>query len=196
MMIREHAEVPHLVLPRRRNQADQSRQEAQRFEVDMRGSPSHSLGARLWPSAIETKEHHVRRLTFTFRNGKIELISDQHVDMTLPARPATRGAVDTPFWYELRDKSAAVLHRLTAPDPIPSDTEVFSDDPDRSITRSPIAPQEGVFTVVIPDVADVEEIGLMRAPGPTSTDPLRAKVAKTDDAPIELGRFKIAKKGQ
>lgn len=139
----------------------------------------------------------MRRLTFTFRNGKIDLLSDQHVDMTLPASPAGRGSADPQFWYELRDKSASVLHRLVAADPIPTDTEVFSDDPARSITRAAVAPTEGVFTVVVPDVPEVEEVALMRAPAQAGPDRARTKVAKADadDQPVELGRFKLAKKG-
>ncbi len=43
VMIRENAEVAHLVLPGRRDQADQARQEAHGFEVDMRGTRGGDL---------------------------------------------------------------------------------------------------------------------------------------------------------
>lgn len=134
----------------------------------------------------------MRRLTFALRQGKIDLISDQQVDMTLPAKPAPTPGADVPFWYELRDSTAGVLQRLPARDPIPLDSEVFSDDPKRSIARAEVVPPEVVFTVVIPDLEAVEEIRLMRAAPPSDPE---AKTRAAQPGPIELGRFKLGTKG-
>lgn len=134
----------------------------------------------------------MRRLTFALRQGKIDLISDQQVDMTLPAKPAPPPETHVPFWYELRDSAAGVLQRLPARDPIPVDSEVFSNDPKRSIQRAEAVQPEVVFTVVIPDLEAVEEIRLMRAAPPP--DP-KAKTRAAQPGPIELGRVKLGTKG-
>ena len=138
----------------------------------------------------------MRRLTFVYRQGKIELISDQEVDMTLPKRASAPPGAQVPFWYELRDGGAGVLQRLPAPDPIPVDTEVFSDDPRRTIQRAKVVPPEVVFTVVIPDLAAAKEVRLMRAPPPGPPGRTRAGTTTAGEGePVELGRFKLATKG-
>jgi hypothetical protein len=144
------------------------------------------------PYVLSNRSHQVRRLTFALRQGKIHLISDQQVDMTLPAKPAPTPGADVPFWYELRDSTAGVLQRLPARDPIPLDSEVFSDDPKRSIARAEVVPPEVVFTMVIPDLEAVEEIRLMRAAPPSDPE---AKTRAAQPGPIELGRFKLGTKG-
>jgi hypothetical protein len=134
----------------------------------------------------------VRRLTFALRQGKIDLISDQQVDMTLPAKPAPTPGADVPFWYELRDSTPGVLQRLPARDRIPLDSEVFSDDPKRSIARAEVVPPKVVFTVVIPDLEAVEEIRLMRAAPPS--DP-KAKDPRRPTRPHRVGAFQARDEG-
>lgn len=134
------------------------------------------------------KEPLVRRLTFTYSDGEIELVSSQQVEITLPAKPPSRkrAAKRPEFWYELRDAQADVVYRLDAPDPIPTDVEVFSDDPKRTIERSPNPPKEGVFTVLMPEIEDAEEILLMRV--------ATSRGLKTGaDAAVEVARFKLMK---
>ncbi len=129
----------------------------------------------------------MRRLTFTYRNGTIELVSQQQVEMRLPAKTVSKDPERLPpFWYELRDARSEVLYRLDAPDPIPTDVEVFSDDPERTIERAPYAPEQGVFTVLVPEIEDAEEVLLMR--------PASATVATFDaESVVEVGRFKLTK---
>jgi hypothetical protein len=133
----------------------------------------------------------MRRLTFTVRQGKIDLISDQQVQMTMPPQPAAPRGATVPFWYELRDGADAVLHRLPARDPIPVDSEVFSDDPNRSIRRAAVVPPEVVFTVVVPDLPSAAEIRLMRAPPPGGDPRTRAP-----GEAVEVGRFRLGMPGK
>lgn len=135
----------------------------------------------------------MRRLTFAYRDGSIELVSEQRVDMRMPAR-TTHPEPRAGFWYELRDAESEVLFRLDAEDPIPTDVEVFSDDPERTIERAPHAPEEGVFTVLLPEIEDAEEVRLMRAaarPGAPA-----AEVEALAEGPVEVGRFRLTKEGR
>ena len=144
-------------------------------------------------SETTRKEGPVRRLTFAYRDGSIELVSEQRVDMRMPAR-TTHPEPRAGFWYELRDPRAEVLFRLDAEDPIPTDVEVFSDDPDQSVARAPHAPEEGVFTVILPDVEDAAEVRLMRAaarPGAPA-----AEVEALAEGPVEVGRFRLTKEAR
>jgi hypothetical protein len=138
----------------------------------------------------------VRRLTFVYRDGRVELASAQRVDMIPPARPQAAAAPQD-LVYELLDAQANVLHRLSTPDPIPTDVEVFSDDPERTIERSPTPPEQAVFTVLLPDVPDAEEVRLMRAAGPAAPARRGAGVAPGEAAEVaggvEIGRFKLDK---
>ncbi len=131
----------------------------------------------------------MRRLTFTYRDGKIELVSQQQVEMRVPAKaPAPRAAAAGPpeFWYELRDAESELLYRLEAEDPIPTDVEVFSDDPERTIERAPNPPEEGVFTVLLPDFENAREVKLMRAAAPRDA---KARAAKPEV--VEVARFNL-----
>lgn len=127
----------------------------------------------------------MRRLTFTYRDGTVELESDQQVQMTMPAQPPirTQETAGSGFWYELRDADDEVSHRIDAPDPIPTDIEVFSDDPERTIERVDAVPRSGVFTVLIPEIEQAREIALVRSAA--SSD------AGAPESRVEIGRFAL-----
>lgn len=142
----------------------------------------------------------MRRLTFVYRDGQIELIDQRPVEMTLPAETAVREPGErAEFWCELRSAEAEVLYRRETPDPIPTDVEVFSDDPEQSIERAPHPPREGVFSVVVPEIEAADEVLLLRSlPGPPPRRGARrlADVGETAEAVsgvVEVGRFKLRK---
>ena len=129
----------------------------------------------------------MRRLTFAYRDGTIELVSQQQVEMRLPARATSRDLEGrAEFWYELRDAGSEVLYRLDAEDPIPTDVEVFSEDPGRTVERAPHVPEEGVFTVLVPEIEDAEEVRLMRSAAPADAEAFA-------EGPVEVGRFELTK---
>src|SRR5215208_522428 len=89
------------------------------------------------------------RLIFTYEGDDIRLLSRKRVEMMLP--PANVPDADEEqagFWAEVRRDDGHVLLRKALHDPIRRDAEVFSDDPDRSITRTQLERPEGAFTVV------------------------------------------------
>lgn len=134
----------------------------------------------------------MRRLTFAYRDGKIELVSQQRVEMRLPAKPATPQGLEArpEFVYELRGADSEVLHRVGARDPIPTDVEVFSDDPERTVERTPHRPREGVFTVVVPEIEDAEEVRLLRSVTPSEAA-VEAGLEAAAESAVEVGRFRL-----
>jgi hypothetical protein len=134
----------------------------------------------------------VRRLTFVVRNGVVELLSEQQVEMTLIPEHALPADARHAFWYELRDANDVTIASHPALDPIADDIEVFSDDPAQGISRLPHAPTETVFSVVLPNTPGADSVVLMRPP--TSVEPTSAKFSSASAAkqPREVARFKLS----
>jgi hypothetical protein len=75
----------------------------------------------------------------------------------LDAPRATSG-----FWVELHDAKNNVLYRRVMPNPVQSDVEIF--DPEEGPHRHAVEEPEGVFTVLVPDMPDAEEIVFVSSP--------------------------------
>jgi hypothetical protein len=142
----------------------------------MKEPPSHDApGDQPRPSAL--------RLVFEYRGDKITLVSQQAVAMRptpphpLVARPEERG-----YWIVLADADGRPLYRRVLHDPIQTDTEVLTDDPDRPLARVKVAEPQGTFFVIVPNVPGGRTVGLF---GPSG---VRAALAE----PVqELGRFQL-----
>jgi hypothetical protein len=65
------------------------------------------------------------------------------------------------FWLEVKDANARTLFRRVLHNPMPSDQEVFSLDPKRSVARVPGARQDQVFIVVVPRLSAAECVSLL-----------------------------------
>lgn len=100
------------------------------------------------------------RLTFSYKDGVVQLTRTIAVDMVVPPDDAPTRAPEQGFWAELRDASNRPLFRRVLHNPIPVDSEVFSPDPGRTVSRAPGAPSEGMFTVVVPNHADAAALAL------------------------------------
>jgi len=100
------------------------------------------------------------RLMFAYENGVVHLVSRQEVDMTLPPEDAPAQGPEQGFWAELRDTSGKALFRRVMHNPIPVDTEVFSDTPERNMARVDGAPTEGMFSIVVPNDPCAAELAL------------------------------------
>jgi hypothetical protein len=132
----------------------------------------------------------MQRLTFIAKDGAIELLSQQTVDMKL-ASPKHEANAQHEFWYEVRDARDATLAVHPAPDPIRPDIEVFSNDPSHSASRAPDARAERVFSVVLPDVEAASQVVLMRR-ARTAPHAGLAKAASPNTA-VEVGRVTLKK---
>lgn len=138
------------------------------------------------------------RLTFSYQGDQVKLISQEPVEMTLPASDSLRGyANEKGFWAELKGDQDKTLFRRVLHNPTRNDAEVFSDDPEQSISRAAAPKRKGVFTVVVPHTEKGREVTLSRsserpdlAGAPRGMTALRSLA--TGPA-REIARFKLRK---
>lgn len=103
------------------------------------------------------------RLIFEYDGEEIRLISEQEVALVPPASDSKVARADEAgFWLELRDAKLQVMHRQIIHDPIITHPEVFSDQPGKSIVRSPTPSKKGAFTVLVPRIATSDHIAFIR----------------------------------
>lgn len=100
------------------------------------------------------------RLTFVKKGEQLQLHSRISVNVILPPGDSTAQPNDRGFWLELRDSADNTLFRRVLHNPLPQDTEVFSSDVKQTIARVPKAPEELVFSVLVPDILAAETVTL------------------------------------
>ncbi|MEO7971324.1 MAG: hypothetical protein ABI698_08495 [bacterium] len=106
------------------------------------------------------------RLTFSYQGDQVKLVSQEPVEMTVPPSDSLSGyAQHKGFWAELKSDQDKTLFRRVLHNPTRNDAEVFSDDPDQSISRAPAPNRKGVFTVVVPHTEKGREVTLSRSSG-------------------------------
>ena len=91
----------------------------------------------------------------------------------------------------LRDANLRVLHRQVTHDPIITHPEVFSDQPGKSIVRSPTPMKKGAFTVLVPRIAASDHLALIRMDTKVRS---QARAALPAAGPVgEIARFSLKK---
>lgn len=130
------------------------------------------------------------RLIFSYDGDEVRLLSQQRVEMTLPpGDPLQAPSGVHGFWAEVRGVNGEVLYRWRMPDPLRADTEIFSEDPERTVSRTAIERPQGAFTVVVPDYAEAAELALVSSrPEDAERGP---KTAAEPAAPREITRFPL-----
>ena len=101
------------------------------------------------------------RLTFVYDGKQVRLVGSQRVAMIAPppvTPPPKKGQSGS--WFEVRDAKGAVLYHRAIHDPIRTDVEVFSDDPEQTITRVPVPKPQGQFTLLVPDLPNAHSFHL------------------------------------
>lgn len=101
------------------------------------------------------------RLTFSYRDDSIELISRQRVQMRAP--PSDEGEAGQGVHVEVQDVRGNAVYRKRIHDPIARDRAVFSPDPDVPIRRVLMPQARGAFQVVVPDLPEAESFVLQGA---------------------------------
>ena len=133
------------------------------------------------------------RLTFSYAGDDVKLISQQPVDMQLPPSDPLKGySRYKGFWAELKSKKDKTLYRRVMHNPTRNDAEVFSDDPEQSISREPAPKRRGVFIVVVPDTDQSDSVTLFRSE-PETKGPARGIRALASKPATEILRFKLKK---
>lgn len=133
----------------------------------------------------------VIRLIFGHSDDGVSLISRERVEMTLPAEiPVDDDALPDAFVAEVRGSDDRVLHRTAIPNPLDSHREVFSEEPDRSISRVSAEQPEGAFAVIVPDTPEADHLALLTA-GPTRDDAGSAIGTLEAGGRREIARFSL-----
>jgi hypothetical protein len=133
------------------------------------------------------------RLTFSYDGDKVRLVSQQPVEMLIPPSDPVKGfAKQKGFWAELKSAQDKTLYRRVMHNPTRNDAEVFSDDPEQSISREPAPKRKGVFVVVVPDTDKGQAVTLSRS-SPETKGPARGIRALASKPATEIARFKLKK---
>ena len=123
------------------------------------------------------------RLIFEYEGDAIRLVSTQQVEMTVPPSDPLEVAENTAgFWIEVRDANDQPLYRRVMHNPVRHDVEVFSDDPQQSITRVPAQDPRGSFAVLVPAVPGADHVAVVSSPLGSDAPPAPAS---------EIARFAI-----
>lgn len=107
------------------------------------------------------------RLIFSYSGQDVRLVGRQRVEMTVPPSdpPAAGEQGQSGFWYELRDDARRTLYRRVVGNPIPTSTEVLTDDPQRPVAREEAAGGiQGVFVLLCPEIEAARTVALFSSP--------------------------------
>ena len=140
------------------------------------------------------------RLTFSYRGDQVKLLSQQRVEMTVLPSDAVKGYEQQKgFWAEVKSDQDKTLFRRVLHNPTRNDAEVFSDDPEQSISRAPAPKRKGVFVVVVPDTEKAHEVTLSRSTVPPDMEAqggpkgMTAMRSLATGPATEIARFKLKK---
>jgi hypothetical protein len=149
------------------------------------------------PAAVSPK---AVRLTFSYHGDQVKLISQQPVEMIVPPSDPLKGyEKQKGFWAELKSDQDKTLYRRVLHNPTRNDAEVFSDDPEQSISREPAPKRTGVFVVVVPDTEKGHEVTLSRSTGQADIEAegapkgMAAMRSLATGPAKEIARFKLKK---
>jgi hypothetical protein len=140
------------------------------------------------------------RLTFSYQGDQVKLVSQQPVEMTVPPSDPLKGYEEQKgFWAELKSDQDKTLYRRVLHNPTRNDAEVFSDDPEQSISREPAPKRKGVFVVVVPVSDKGHEVTLSRSSGQPDIEAagaprgMAAMRSLATGPATEIARFKLKK---
>jgi hypothetical protein len=128
------------------------------------------------------------RMIFSYEGDEIRLVSRQPVEVVIP--PTDRVSEgEQGFWVETRSADGTTLHRRILPDPYRQDVEVFSDNPEQSVSRTPVERPRGSFAVLVP-IDDADHVALFSSAAP------RAPEAPAGAPAVEVARFSLREESQ
>ena len=140
------------------------------------------------------------RLTFSYQGDQVKLVSQQPVEMTVPPSDPLKGYEEHKgFWAEVKNAQDKTLFRRVLHNPTRNDAEVFSDDPEQSISREPAPKRKGVFVVVVPHTEKGHEVTLSRSTGQPDIEAggapkgMAAMRSLATGPATEIARFKLKK---
>lgn len=124
---------------------------------------------------------HALRLTFEWRGAQISLVGGERVAMIVPASaPEPPDADTTGYSFSLLDANGNVIYRRPLHGPLRIDTEAYAPGRGRAIERVPLAPTEGQFTVLVPDLANARTFRLSGPPDPRRSGDRASELIRLD----------------
>jgi hypothetical protein len=140
------------------------------------------------------------RLTFSYQGDQVKLVSQEPVEMTVPPSDPLQGYEQHKgFWAELKSDQDKTLFRRVLHNPTRNDAEVFSDDPEQSISRAPAPKRKGMFVVVVPHTEKGRDVTLSRSTGNPDLEAagapkgMAAMRSLATGPATEIARFKLKK---
>ena len=138
-------------------------------------------------SGIDLRTVPSLRLVFEYRGDEVRLMSTSRVSMVSPRTDALEfPKTTTGFWFEIRNSKGRLLYRQVKENPIKRFVEVRSEDPDHPLVWKESKDPRGIFAVVIPDLADAEElvfVGSRDDPGQTKSSERLHRFSLRGDQP-------------
>jgi hypothetical protein len=138
-----------------------------------------------YPSSPAQNEPRAIRLTFSYVGNQIELTDTQRLAMFVPPSDSLEPEHErSGFWVEVRDADEQPLFRRFMHHPIETTREVFPADPHGEIIRTPVADPRGVFSIVIPEIAEARILALVGSPSAAD---------RRSEAAQEMARFDLTR---
>ena len=139
------------------------------------------------------------RLTFAYGPDGVQLVARQALAMQVPPTDDVSAAPSpVGLTAELRTTGDDITFRRDLPNAIPRDSEVFEPEGEGGMHRAPVAPETGVFTVLVPDDESAEDLVLVL--GTTDVPPsiaraMEGRLEAEGAAAQELARFPLREGG-
>jgi hypothetical protein len=113
--------------------------------------------------AQQAEPHRAIRLLIEYDGSQFSISKSWQVETVAPASHSLEPRLNaTGFWIELRDAGDKLLYRRILHNPVRVDAEVF--DPELGLRRVALEEPKGVFTVLVPDLPDAQEIAIVSSP--------------------------------
>jgi hypothetical protein len=106
-----------------------------------------------------------KRLTFSYENNRIKLISEQEIEKIIP--PSTTSTElenkSINFLLEINDDHNNTIYRQVIENQIKTDIEIFPIHTKEPIIRKNVSEIKGAFSVVIPDHPQAESLDIFQS---------------------------------
>ncbi len=136
------------------------------------------------------------RLIFTYQHGRVDLISQQRVDMVVSGVDVAHAGQSGDF-LEVRDADGAALSRVPIYAGLNSSVEVFPEKADDPIIRRRMPEVKRAYTMVVPARTGAENVAVISIP-PTppgrmgrSGNPAAQFAGRPRAAVTELAAFRL-----
>ncbi len=113
------------------------------------------------PQRSEKKKPGAIRLTFSYQGESVQLIKERSLDMIVPpSHDLEHQKEASGFWVEVLDNKRNTIYRRVSENPIKRYAEVRSNDPDRPLSMERIKDPKGIFTILIPEIKEAQDVAL------------------------------------